>query len=383
MVFHYVSWRELEPKPEDYRFAEWEKRAWDIPLAQGKQVVFRVYVDYPTEPSGLPDWLRAMGVPITPYTEYGGGTAPAYDDPRCLAAMERLIAALGQRYNSHPRVAFVEMGLLGFWGEWHTYPRTELFARPATQQRVLEAAHRAFPDKIVMTRYPASVAGTQRWFGFFDDMFPEDTDGTEEWQFLPRIRQAGRRENWKRTAIGGEMVPDGAPFWLGEKFEQTLQRMTAAHFSWVGPYCPAQEKSPSPAFLARSQEMVRRMGYQFQLTEIRYRPPVGRDTVWEIDLQGQNTGIAPFYYPWPVELALLDTSRRVVAKDRLNIDIRTWLPGRFQVKDRVRLRANSGTYALAISIPNPWKQGQPLRFADALPEHQEWTILSEVTSTAG
>jgi hypothetical protein len=383
MVFQYVSWRELEPKPEDYRFAEWEQRAWDVPLARGKQIIFRVYVDYPKKQSGLPDWLRAAGVPTRPYTDYGGGVAPDYDDPRCLEAMERLIAALGQRYNTHPRVAFVEMGLLGFWGEWHTYPRPELFASAVTQRRVLEAARRAFPNKMVMTRYPQGWAGQQPWLGFFDDMFPEDTDGPEDWKFLPKMRRAGRTDNWKRAVIGGEMVPDAAARWLGEDFAQTMRRMEAAHFTWVGPYCPAQETPPSPRFLSRSQEMVRRMGYQFQLTEIRHSAEIGRDRPLEIEITGRNTGVAPFYYAWPVELALLDAGKRVVARNRVPVDIRTWLPGAFTVRGRVPLQAKPGSYTLAIGIPNPWTSGPSIRFANALPEHQEWTLLSDCRVSGG
>ena len=26
------------------------------------------------------------------------------------------------RYDGDPRIGFVQLGLLGFWGEWHTYP---------------------------------------------------------------------------------------------------------------------------------------------------------------------------------------------------------------------------------------------------------------------
>ena len=221
MVFREVSWRELEPREGEYRFAEWEKKTWDEPLARGKHVVLRVYADYPGKASGVPEWLREKGVRLTPYTDHGGGLAPDYDHPATIAGLERLITAMGRRYDRLPRVAFLQMGFLGFWGEWHTYPRTSIFASAATQKRVIDACRRAFPNKIVMARYAGGYAGKQPWLGFFDDMFPEDTDGPEEWKFLPRMRRSGRTENWKRAAIGGEMVPNAARTWLGDKIEQT------------------------------------------------------------------------------------------------------------------------------------------------------------------
>ena len=195
MVFRYISWAELEPRESVYRFAEWEKSAWEEPGAKGKHVVLRVYADYPGKPVGTPAWLLAKGVKTTPYTDYGGGQSPDYNHPAFVESMERLIQAMGARYDRNPRVAFIEAGFLGFWGEWHTYPHTGMFAWPETQARILSTIHKAFPTKMIMTRYPGGAAGAQDWLGFFDDLFPEDTDGPEGWQFLPTMEHSGRADN--------------------------------------------------------------------------------------------------------------------------------------------------------------------------------------------
>lgn len=378
MIYEYISWKDLEPKAEDYRFAEWEQ-TWEQAAARGKQVIFRIYVDYPSKASGLPDWLKAAGVKTTPYTDYGGGVSPDYNDPKFITAAERLLEAVGKRYDTHPRIAFVQMGFLGFWGEWHTYPRNELFASAATQQKMLEASQRAFPNKIVMTRYPGGFAGTQSWLGFFDDMFPEDTDGPEEWKFLPVMRRSGRMANWKRAAIGGEMVPGKASQWLGKDFDQTRKRLDDAHFSWVGPYSPALQRNPSPEFIARSQQLVRRMGYSFRLTEIGYSEQVGPQGLIDLRIVGENTGVAPFYYRWPVEIGLLDANRRAVAVAPIPVDVRTWLPGRFKASASVPVQIQPGQYTLALRIRNPWKEGPALRFANALPAYEDWTLLGKIT----
>jgi hypothetical protein len=55
MVFRYVSWRDLEPREGEYRFAEWERKTWEVPQARGKHIILRVYADYPAMASGLPD----------------------------------------------------------------------------------------------------------------------------------------------------------------------------------------------------------------------------------------------------------------------------------------------------------------------------------------
>ena len=67
------------------------------------------------------------------------------------------------------------MGLLGFWGEWHTYPHTSWI--PAdTKRRVIGAFAAAFNTTQLQLRYPndyktaADRHGKAR-FGLHDDSF--------------------------------------------------------------------------------------------------------------------------------------------------------------------------------------------------------------------
>ena len=378
MVFLYVPWKELEPTRGRYAFDAWERKAWNGPAARGKHVVFRVYIDYPSKPSGLPDWLRESGVKLTPYTDYGGGESPDYNDPRMVDAMQKLIAALGKRYNSNPRVAFVQFGLLGFWGEWHTYPRTELFASDATVAKVLDAAHRAFPDKKVMNRYPSGYAGRQSWLGFFDDLFPEDTDGKEDWQFLPRLRASGRQEAWKTVPFGGEMVPHAAKTLLGDGYAMMMKRLEDGHFTWVGPYSPAIASITEPDLLANCHAMVRRMGYEYRLEEIRLPGDVRKGDTVEINVAGTNQGVAPFYYRWPVEMALVDVQGRLAQRWPVDIDIRKWLPGAFRFASRAKVIVKPGQYRLMLGIKDPWTEKPAIGFANALPRQSGWTQLAQV-----
>lgn len=377
MVFQYISWRELEPVENEFHFEDWEK-SWNVPEADGKHIIFRVYVDYPSKPSGLPDWLRQAGVKETKYTAYGGGQSPDYEDPRVIAGMERLIVALGQRYNTHPRIAFVQLGLLGFWGEWHTYPQPALYASAETERRVIDAYRKAFPDKSLMVRYARDYAGQQAWLGFHDDMFPEDTDNGKDWSFLAGLRKAKREDNWKVAVVGGEMVPGKAKQWLGTDFETTLTMLDRSHFTWVGPYCPALEKPWNDTYRKRCEELVRKLGYEFQITEVTHPADVNSKQPARLSLKGTNLGVAPFYYPWAVEWALLDVSGKLVSHQSTEWDIRKWGPGSFSEQTDLRWDVPPGTYQLGLGIRDPWQNRPAVRFANELPVIDGWTVLSEI-----
>ncbi|HLV79239.1 MAG TPA: DUF4832 domain-containing protein, partial [Chthonomonadaceae bacterium] len=152
-------------------------------------------------------------------------------------------------------------------------------------------------------------------------------------------------------------------------FPQTLRAIEAAHFSWVGPYNPALEPVASPQYLARCQELVRRMGYQFALTEIRHAATIASGSRLPVRIAGLNQGVAPFTYPWPVELALLDARQQVVAVLPIQADIRMWLPGPFQVAADPVVQARPGRYTLALGIRDPWTGRPAIAFANALPRH--------------
>jgi hypothetical protein len=378
MAYHNVSWRELEPREGQYAFEAWEKRAWENPLSKGKHIVFRVYLDYPTLPSGVPPWLLDQGVKTTPYSDYGGGQSPDYEDPRLRAALARFIAALGKRYDQNPRVAFVQLGLLGHWGEWHTYPRPELFASPTVQSMVVESMRRAFPHKHLLARNPASPAGKDPTFGFHDDMIPADTDGPEEWKFLPAIRAAGRVDNWKEAPRGGEMVPGAAKQYLGKEWPVLMASVERAHFSFIGPYCPALVPSDDPQFRSRSHQLIRKLGYEYRLVDVEHPRKLRVRRPLSIVLTGMNQGLAPFYYPWRLSFALVDGKGRVAQRWATTDDIRKWLPGMFKVSTSVPLNVPAGTYQLAVGIVDPWKQVPSIGFANSLQRVGGYTVLSKV-----
>ncbi|MER3473235.1 MAG: hypothetical protein C4335_04225 [Armatimonadota bacterium] len=384
MAYFSVSWRELEPERGRYRFAKWEQSRWESRNARGKHIVMRLYLDYPNLPTGVPQWVIDSGVAMRAYDipEIGRGLAPDYDDPRLLNPLLEFITAFGERYGRHPRVVFVALGTLGFWGEWHTWPRTELFASETTQRAVVQAYRRAFAGKILLARYPYR-ATNEPWLGYHDDMFPDDTDYYEgqgyEWYFLPQLRRAGRENNWKVSAMGAEMVPNQGKKFLSTQWAKTRTMLERMHLTWVGPYCPILETNLSDAELQNARWMVQRMGYQYRLTEVTWHLQ-GRTLSMQV--RGVNEGVAPFYYPWQVQVALLKGDGSVAQSEAVAVDIREWLPGSFRFSTTMPVRAPAGTYRLAIGVIEPWRNQPDIRFANKLPVVNGWNVIDNIALPA-
>ncbi len=376
MTYFNVSWRELEPEEGKYAFEKWEKAMWELPGAKGKNIVFRVFVDYPGEPSGVPQWMKDKGLKMTSYDDPGGGQCPDYQNPAFQAALLRFAKALGSRYDKNDRVPFIELGILGFWGEWHTWPKMELFAPEPFQKQMLDVMTTAFPTKHLLARNPGGTAGQVTSVGYHDDMIPEDTLGPEDWKFLTAMSKAGRGDSWKSKPRGGEMMPAMLKEYATSKLETTLKAIDEAHFSWIGPACPALLLQ-TPELTFNQSTMVRRMGYQFALRSV----SVTREgESLKLIVKGENEGVAPFYYSWRVELALLDEKGNVVERRPVEIDIRKWLPGKFQEEVKVNFKAWDGRKSLALGIIDPYRKVPNIDFATAIPHRNGWQILGSLSS---
>lgn len=374
MAFVEVPWKEIEPQEGKYRFDLLDEH-FNTPLAKGKDIVLRIWLDYPNQPLGVPTWLVNQGLKLTSYTDFGGGKSPDYEDPDLKKGLSRLVAALGKKYGDLNRVKVVQLGLLGHWGEWHDYPRTELFASDSTQRFVIDLLRKAFPQTQLEARNPAYSSCHRADLGFHDDMIPDDTLPGEDWHFLPSLQSNGQAGNWKANIAGGEMVPGAAVRYLTTDFEMLKQAIKLCHFSWIGPYCPAIEASSDPVYKSHSNEIVQLLGYTFRLTKGTIPDSITSGQQASIELDGENVGVAPFYYPWPIHLALISEDGKVATEKVVVGDIRTWQPGSFNLKATTTWTAAAGTYSLGIQISDPANRSSFIKFANTLPIQDGWTIL--------
>ncbi|MFO0885109.1 MAG: DUF4832 domain-containing protein [Pirellulales bacterium] len=177
------------------------------------------------------------------------------------------------------------------------------------------------------------------------------------------------------------MVPGEANRWLGDDFNTTSTMVDRSHFTWVGPYCPALEASTQESFRKNSEALVRKLGYEYQLTEVKHPSSVKAKQAIPLSLKGKNIGVAPFYYPWKVELALIDDAGKAVARQTMPWDIRKWQPGTFSESTQLNLNVPPGKYRLMLGIIDPWQSRPAIRFANDLPVNDGWTSLSEIQVT--
>jgi hypothetical protein len=389
LEFDYVGLDDLMDGPSSFTFDAGLEPLLNGIASHGNQAIVRVFLDYPDFRSAIPQFLIDGGLDTTAYNDHGGGISPDYDDPNLVAALEAFIAAFGQQYDGDPRIAFIQVGLLGFWGEWHTYPRDELFASVSTQNRVLTAFDAAFDkSKLLLSQDSmgqdpvATLSG--RGIGFHDDDFANNTLPPGDDQFWSRILALGFDQLWKTQPIGGEIQPDyqediwdlpsGAP-------EDYNSCVDTTHATWLLNYA-AFENTWNEAKLARAVAGAKRLGYELFASEVSL-PNTAVKAVVDVGVRIENRGVAPFYYDWILQLAALNGDGDPVETWNTDWRLTTVLPGVAATEfsaplDTVNLAA--GDYTLGLRVINPMVNGKPLRFANAT-QGATWLELGAFTVT--
>ncbi len=355
---------------------DWGKYDWaaienllETARARGNQAIFRIYAEYPGKESAVPNFLLNEGVTLTTWKNQNEeNQAPDYQHPKLRQAMVELITAMGKKYDGDPRIGFITAGFLGHWGEWHNYPRADLWAAKEVQNEILDAYEKAFTKTHIVLRYPAGdknenhTSNNQRNFGYHDDAFcwsTLDSSGPNaDWSFVRLIKNANASDKWKTHPIGGEIIPE---LWATTftnkphpKEENFLTCIQETHASWLMDTGLFSDNFPLPEERKnRALKEVRQMGYELYVSKAEMQSD-------ELVVTVENRGIAPFYYDWPIELTW---SAPNVRTQPINTDwkLTTILPGK-PVEWRIKL--STDVTSASLRIPNPMQGGKALRFAN-------------------
>ena len=400
LVRHCIKWSDLEDSESDgvEKIKAYCDEAWKGLADRNIKVIPRVYLQW----SG-PKW--AKGDPKKWWQCWPKDmTAGDWESGQFKDRVRKMAAKLGACWDNDPRVAWVQMGIMGAWGEHHAPSFT-----PDMEKVFGDAFTAAFKNKKVTVRRPEQFADCS--FGVYVDNWGDrwfwDFDNTASAAKLHRLVMDKRRQMF--APIEGE-IAYGYPSahkarHMGENGDDTLSDPVKREFlldtiryfggsalGWINRYTPTNEAIRTGATLAQKA-----WGYRYEIDAVTFGACVRPGGELRVDVKLHNSGSAPFYYRWPVVVSLLDIeTRKPVWTGDFHADIRTWLPGEdwnitnntyatpapqvsFGGKFSLPSDVKCGRYVLALAVLDLAGMRPSLRFATKNHFKGGWSPIGCVT----
>lgn len=363
LIYIGLTWREIEPEPgvydwesfeEEYRIAHWNQ--------QNKRYVLRLVCDEPDDESHLdiPDWLyEATGDGDWYDISYGKGYAPNYANETFQQCHARLVQALADYFQRDNRLAYIELGSIGHWGEWHIKSDSEITPLPSVEVLYRYVQHwlDAFPDTPLLMRRPFSIAA-ENGMGLFNDMTGHTHD-TETW--LEWIASGGEYSQTREEALSAmpdfwQTAPSGGEFTssipmeqlLGPDLPQTLELLRQSHTTFLGP------KIADPEIPEGYDAVSKQLGYRLWIREWTLSRHFQN---CRLEMRWRNDGSAPFYANWPLRVVISTPDGRETLQITTDAAMNTILPGTEQrvtiglPKQAEKLVENNGKISVSLIDP--------------------------------
>ena len=386
---------------------DWSKvdKMLDAIASRGHQAVFRFYLDYPTRKTGVPQYLIDEGIDVSrTYTVFDNNHvsfSPDYNDPRIQDMMLDFVKALGEKYDGDARVGYLTAGLIGFWGEDHTWPMNgevsndnpkgeNWMPNAAFRAKLVAAWDNAFNDTHVLYRLPTEATKAHH-MGYHDDSFAYSTLDNVDWHFMSHMKNQGEDKAWKNVPIGGEVYPPlqtcifsqplncpgaDAEKAQGRNFDMVAS-IDATHATWLINH-KAFTVGYKGADFQRAKEANALMGYTLHATKA--RTSLKDSTTVSVETEIANTGLAPFYANWPIEVALVNNKGEKVASKTIESPLPSVQPGSSATIEATLDLSNgagyrdgaggashapaSGDLTAVLRVVNPLPNGAPVAFAN-------------------
>ena len=417
IIKEYMQWNMLEDKESDGvdKIIAYSDHRWEGVEDINMKVIPRIYIiwmepwhggyaknTYTDNPDDLNGWHWPSDIPGETWDEddLNAPIVGGYCDPTFQDRVKKLVAKAGEAWDNDPRVAYVEMGIIGQWGEQHSPMITTFWAphdRPEHEENVTwipgiektlgDAFTEAFKNKKVMVRYAYEFQDYQ--FGYYWDSW-----GVAEEQERGYGAMKAMGDRWKTHPYGGEICwnwGDLARYGsLAEMLanEDTRNKIIAQirelHANHLGYFTYARPTVDfSSAELAANARLVQSaLGYRFVLDEFAYSRRLESGSKFNVSFIVRNEGSSPFYYDWPIEIALLDkqTHEKVWSSLLEDQQISRWFPGdnwsRTQNRYQIPAESNKvsatlvlgedvpdGEYIISVAVVDPAGNMPSLRFA--------------------
>jgi hypothetical protein len=319
----------LEPQEGQYAFDMLDNLLQRC-RENNQALAFRIMCIAP-EVEALPQWLIDKGIRRTyNQCEVGAHYVPDMSDPIFLEYHQRLIRALGQRYDNHPDLALVDIGSVGLWGEWHIGCDTLLMPDRSIRQAITDLYFDAFPNTpltaLVNDETNVIYAVGKGECGWRGDSWG-DADLRESWphhQFMYWPVNNLLPQAWQTGSVALE---PGIPTGTMTGWTAPINQIVDDAIAWHATFAHNKSRDIPIEYISQIERLVMKLGYRLTLRNITYPELVNPGSKLSLKMNWENLGIAPPYRDYRLAFRLKNKNNEISNLEISDVSIKGWLPG--------------------------------------------------------
>jgi len=343
------------------------------------QAILRFILDEPNVTSHIPAYLLQK-VSTFDYSADGNtGKTINYNDEYFLNQISGFIKKFAKLYDGDPRIALIQTGIIGHWGEQHIYyvendsnlkNNENCLIKDSTWITFFKVWAESFKKTKLGARNPERP-GHKNYssIAYYNDMICSDEDNTYFDELLESVN--ANPESWKTSIVTGEIAPalqNGLITSIKTKnetagmYKKFLRDVNKYHIS-SALFADFFEKNDSDlgANILEFQKAQSRMGYDLSVDAARVKAN-GKKVKMGVFVK--NEGVAPFPYNWKVELAWYDGNQIIESF------VTSWkISGLCDSSEMFTVETEKtgeagAEYTLLMRIINPMAGGFPVKFSN-------------------
>lgn len=386
-------WNELERDKDDYDFAEIDmllakarRRGQDVAL---RFMGFNFGLRYP---SYLMKQVKGYNFELTPspfLSKKVPTWAPDFDDAYFLERLEAFLEAFGRRYNGHPDLAYLDIGSVGRWGEWHMQPgQTPVPMLTAkTAFRVIDLYFQYWsrtPLCMLIGHVPGLHYAVSRGAGWRADSLGDyglwrPTFSHMRDMYPQHLEKAGALDAWKRGPVAFEIAN------TIERLDTQVDKgggydaMIGQALEWHGSSLNLRARPLPDRLVEPLDRFLKQCGYRFVLRRFSHPARAFAGGSLRVTLDLENVGVAPPYKNFVVAVRLRQGERTVVFDT--NAKLTQWLPGKHTAHAELKLPGElvSGRCELSVGVLDPHYREPEVKLAIAGRASDGWYPMNDVT----
>lgn len=354
-----VYWRYLEPEKGRYRWDLLDK-ALRTAHQRGQTLMLRIapYGSKREKKTDVPDWYRKMVGDENDWEHRSPRKKWLVDPENPLYAEHygAFVRAVGNRYDGHPDLEGIDLGIVGSWGEG---AGSELLKKETMEKLV-----RAYTDSykktpllaLLMDEKTNKYISSQQQVGWRIDCLGDLGFGSDRWchmydMYPQAIIEYGAQDDWKKSPVSLEICGTFRRWRDKEGYNvKQVEYIFDQALKWHISSFNAKSSPVPEEWEPLVNEWLKKMGYRYVLRKFTYPETIGSNGKLIFQTWWENKGVAPVYKDFLLAIRLKNKNEtRIMITDA---DIRTWLPGDIVYNDAVYIPSGTmaGTYDLQIGI---------------------------------